>query len=232
MNDKMTNSKKLIIETVLEKGGIKQRVYKNTIDKFLVFKEATRTLIEDIEKNVHEKNPEIPIKFIDKAAFEFHIQIAGDILVFLMHTNVFDFDKSHMIWKLPYVKNNPLNAYCGMIQIYNFLADSFKFNREDDLGYMVARVFINHESHFFVEGKRQLGYLYNNFSDEKITKTKATQVVESAILYVLDFDLLTPPYDAVSVVSLSQISNASRALRVKTAKRLGFQFSKDDDSTI
>jgi len=228
----MTSSKKLIVDTIIEKGGVKRKVYKNTIEKFRLFKDAAQSLTEEIQEKVHKKNPEIPVKFIDKAAFEFHIQVAGDILVFLMHTNVFDFDKSHMIWKLPYVNKNPNNAYCGMIQVYNFLADSFKFNRENDLGYMVARIFINRESHYFVEGKRQLGYLYNNFSEEKITKTKAAKIIESAILYALDFDLLTPPYDAVSVVSLSQISDASRALRVKTAKRLGFQFSKENDVDI
>lgn len=228
----MTNSKQLIIDTILEKSGIKHQVYKNTIDKFTLFKQVAKTLTEQVQQAVTRKTPELSVKFIDKAAFEFHIQIAGDILVFLMHTNVFNFDKSHMIWKLPYVKDHPNNAYCGMIQVYNFLSDSFKFNRQDDLGYMVARIFINHEDHYFVEGKRQLGYLYNNFSVEKISKDKAMDIIESSILYALDFDLLTPPYDAVSVVSLSQISNAAQALRVKTAKRLGFQFSADTDNEM
>ena len=39
------------------------------------------------------------VEFIDKGEHEFHIKFGGDILVFFMHTNVFDFEKSHPIWK-------------------------------------------------------------------------------------------------------------------------------------
>ena len=45
-----------------------------------------------------------------------------------------------------------------MINIYNFLSDSFVYDRERDLGYLVARVFLNKEGHFFVQGKKQLGF--------------------------------------------------------------------------
>jgi len=34
-----------------------------------------------------------------------------------------------------------------MISIYNFLSDSFKFNRVNDIGYLIARVFTNKENH-------------------------------------------------------------------------------------
>ena len=38
---------------------------------------------------------------------------------------------------------NQLGTFCGIINIYNFLSDSFKYNRESDLGYLVGRIFIN-----------------------------------------------------------------------------------------
>ena len=145
-----------------------------------------------------------------------------------MHTNVFDFDKSHMVWKLPYVYKNPNNAYCGMIQVYNFLADSFKFNREEDLGYMVARIFINRESHYFVEGKRQMGYLYNNFGNSIIDKDKLKEIVDTAIAYSLDFDLLVPPYDNMKVITVEQIQEKRNRSSIQTGKRLGFGFRSDD----
>ena len=89
-----------------------------------------------------------------------------------MHSNVFEFDKNHGIWKISYVENNDMNSYCGIINIYNFLSDSFKYDRLDDLGYLIGRIFINKDNHYFVEGKRQLGFLYNDFGNAVID-TKA-----------------------------------------------------------
>ena len=66
-----------------------------------------------------------------------------------MHTNTFSFDKSHQIWNSSYVKEDEYKAYCGVINVYNFLSDSFKYNRANDLGYMIGRLFINKEKHFF-----------------------------------------------------------------------------------
>ena len=56
-----------------------------------------------------------------------------------------------------YPEENPNRGFCGLIHIYNFLNDSFKYNRVHDLGYLIGRIFINHENHFMVQGKRQLG---------------------------------------------------------------------------
>jgi hypothetical protein len=43
-------------------------------------------------------------------------------------------------------------GYFGVVNVYNFLSDSFRYNRERDLGYLVARIFLNKEGHFFVQG--------------------------------------------------------------------------------
>ena len=48
--------------------------------------------------------------------------------------------------------NRQYRTYCGVINMYNFLSDSFKYNRENDLGYLIGRMFINKEN-TFVEGK-------------------------------------------------------------------------------
>ena len=145
-----------------------------------------------------------------------------------MHSNIFEFDREHGVWKSSYVKDNILNSYAGIINIYNFLTDSFKYNRLDDLGYLVARIFINRENHYFVEGKRQLGFLYNNFGEAVINKKAIQNVIESAILYTLDFDLLVPPYDDVKFASVSQMKDKINKSKVKTGKRIGFQFYSDD----
>ena len=50
------------------------------------------------------------------------------------------------------------------------------------------------------------------------------------MLYTLDFDLFIPPYDKVKEVSVFEIQQLSDKLKLKTAKRLGFQFKADSDS--
>jgi len=120
-------------------------------------------------------------------------------------------------------------SYCGVINIYNFLADSIRYERMEDIGYLVGRLFINKDNKYFVEGKRQLGYLYNNFAKSVIDKQKIKSIVESAILYCLDFDLLVPPYDTVKIVTVAEMSDKINNSKIQTGKRLGFKFYADDD---
>ncbi|MBL7891665.1 MAG: hypothetical protein JNL63_03475, partial [Bacteroidia bacterium] len=157
------------------------------------------------------------------------IRVAGDTVIFYMHTNIFEFDKSHRIWKTSYVKEDNNRSFCGMIQVFNFLADSFKYNRVNDLGYLIGRIFINKESHYFVEGKRQLGFLYNDFVNTTIDKAALKAIVESAILYCLNFDLFTPPFDSVKEVTVSDIQAVENSMQISTGKRLGFRFQSDTD---
>jgi len=139
------------------------------------------------------------------------------------------FDPSNSLWKTSYLDENANRGFCGIINIYNFLADSFKYNRIHDSGYMIARIFLNAENHFMVQGKRQLGFIYNDFINMTMSKDYMEKVIESAILYTLDFDLYTPPYDRVQEVSVQQINSVADKQHLKTGKRLGFVFHADSD---
>jgi hypothetical protein len=58
------------------------------------------------------------------------------------------------------------------------------------------------------------------------------QVVYSVVMYVLDFDLLTPPYDQVNQVTVSEMNELNAGSQISTGKRLGFRFQADvDDMT-
>lgn len=224
------SSKELILEILKRKACLKQKVYRTTIEVFNDFKDQARVLIEEIKTDMKQVDKHVIVEFVSKGNSEFHIKFGGDILVFYMHTNVFSFDKSHSIWNTAYIKDDDLRAYCGVINIYNFLADSFKYNRFNDSGYLVARFFVNKELHYFVEGKRQLGFLYNNFATSVISKKEIKKIIESSILYSLDFDLLTPPYTHVQEIKLDQIIEVTNQIKLKTGKRLGFQFKVNKDN--
>jgi hypothetical protein len=55
-------------------------------------------------------------------------------------------------------------------------------------------------------------------------------LLESTILYCLNFDLFTPPFDAIKEISVQDMQSASESMQVRTGKRLGFRFQADSDS--
>lgn len=219
----------MILKVLKEKSSLKQDVFAKNTALFKMLREVCKEISKNLKPKANEIDKRLIVDFREKGEFEFELRIAGDVLLFSMHTNVFEFDSSHQIWKSSYVRDDEKASYCGMINIYNFLADSFKYNRQNDLGYLVARIFVNYEDHFFVEGKRQLGFLYNDFANSVISRVELQNIVESAILYCLDFDLFTPPFDDMKVITLAQAQESSTMISVKTGKRLGFRFQADSD---
>ena len=221
--------RELIVQTLKEKSVVKQDVFKNTIAVFADFKVVLKEIAADLKGKAAEIDKRLVVDCKDKGEFEIELRIAGDVLVFYMHTNVFEFDRTHPVWKSSYVKKQEFNSFCGMINVYNFLNDSFKYNRGQDVGYMIARLFVNREMHYFVEGKRQLGFLYNDFPKAVINRQAIASVIESAVLYCLNFDMFTPPFESVKEVSVAEILEASNNMQLTTGKRLGFRFLADSD---
>ena len=121
-----------------------------------------------------------------------------------------------------------MGTYCGVINIYNFLADSIKYNRSEDLGYLVGRIFINKDRHYFVEGKRQMASIYKDFGNNIIDKNALKLIVETSLQYVLEFDLLVPPYDTVKIISVEMVQEKNNTALQQTGKRLGYKFNSDD----
>jgi len=224
-----TKSRELILSLLAEKASMKQAVMENCRDGFITISNALKSLADDLRPRISKINKSLLVEFSVKGDSEVEFSLAGDTILFLMHNNVFTFDQSHEIWKTSYLKDDPTKAFCGTIYIYNFLSDSIKFLNENDTGYLIARLFINKEGHFFVEGKRQLGFLYNDFQNEVFNADQAQKVVESAILYCLDFDPFTPPYEQVGVVSVQQVLESTLRSKIATGKRLGFKFQADSD---
>jgi len=219
----------LIVKTLKEKSSLKQDVFANTQTVFATFKSIAKNMAADLQKEAKTIDKRLIIEFKDKGEYEFELRVAGDLLIFMMHTNVFEFDKNHAVWKTSYVKSDITRSFCGIINIYNFLNDSFKYNRVNDLGYVIGRVFINKENHFFAEGKRQLGFLYNDFVNTAIDENYIKNILESTILYSLEFDLFTPPFDSIKEVSVLDMQQATESMQIKTGKRLGFRFQADSD---
>ncbi|MDD3107615.1 MAG: hypothetical protein PHV49_00165 [Alistipes sp.] len=217
-----------LIDKLSHKATLNQQVFDNTFTVFGKLKETLHELSSELDEILEEEDQEIRVEYRDRGKFEAQLQVADDILLFSMHSNVFEFNREHILWQNPYVQQNRENALCGIIQIYNFLSDSFKYNRTADEGYLIGRIFINREKQYFVEGKRQTSLRHDCFGTHVMDKEALLAIVERAISYSLDFNLLVPPYDTVKVVSVDQLNTKFENSKMPTGKRHGYPFNSDD----
>lgn len=218
-----------LIKLLKTKASVKQDVFAGTKESFCFLKETAKSFVEELSNLYKPEDKRVKISLQDINAYEFRIFIGGDLLVFHMHTNVFQYPKSHYFWQTSYFKDDPTRSYGGMIHVYNFLADSIQLNREKDLGFLIARIFINRESRFVLEGQKQLNMMFRNLKDQEFDEPNQCKVIESLIEFSMNFELYIPPYKQVETVSVKQAQDFRRSIKMKTSKRLGFEFGIKKD---
>ncbi len=217
-----------VLNIVQSKSVLKRDVYELTKERFNNLKIELSQLTEVLQKETELFDSRLEVSYKELGSYFCQLTIAGDTLLFAMHTNVFKFEENSSYWQSSYLQEDINRGFCGSIQVYNFLADSLRFNRQNDVGYMVARIFLNHENHFFVEGKQRLGYLFNDFINSEFNPSCIRKVILSIIQYTLNFDLFTPKYETVQEVTLQEVSKEKDRISLRTGKRLGFQMSSGE----
>ena len=218
-----------ILQTIVEKSTLKQRVFDQTFAVFNELKEALLETASELDDELDGKlDRRVRLEYRDRGKFEAQLQIASDLLIFQMHTDVFEFDANHAIWQCPYVQSDRDNSYCGVINVYNFLSDSFKYNRNADEGYLIGRIFINRERRYFVEGKQQTSMRAAEFGKSEIGRDALIAILEEAIWFALNFDLLMPPYEDNKRVTVDQFNTKMDNSKFVTGKRLGYEFDTKD----
>ncbi|MBI3521234.1 MAG: hypothetical protein HY062_17970 [Bacteroidetes bacterium] len=234
MGNILDTQKQQILTLLKEKSVMKQDVFRNTIAAFAMVKECVREIAIDLGNQTHEIDKRIIVTSTETNNYATQLRVAGDMLECFMHTNVFEFEKSHSMFRTGYVKQNEYNSYCGIINVYNFLNDSFKFNRLNDLGYLVCRIFVNREMRFFIEAKGPIGIKYSTFSDAPLNKEQLHEIINDLIIYAITFDLFTPPIEQVREVSVNEIQEKVSSINLRTGKRLGYgtSASYDEDNNM
>ena len=188
--------RKKILETIVSKSTLKQKVFDNTFATFNDLKETLLEMASEMDDQLDGLlDRRVRLEYRDRGKFEAQIQD---------------------------------NSYCGVINIYNFLSDSFKFNRNADEGYLIGRIFINREKCYFVEGKQQTSMRPMQFGKAEIDSEALVRILESAIYYALNFDLLLPSYDDNKRVTVDQFNTILDNSKFVTGKRLGYDFDVDD----
>lgn len=223
MEDTLNNQNEQILKLLKEKAVLKQDVYANTIEVFELFKQSVIDIINGLAKQIDNVDSRISVSVLENKKYSVQFKVAGDILDCFMHTNVFEFDKTHAVYKTAYIRQNINNSYCGIINVYNFLADSFKFNRFNDIGYLICRIFINREKHFFIEAPGPIGIKYSTFSSSPITREQLTEIINELVIYAITFDLFTPPLENIREVTVGEMQEKMNSINLRTAKRLGFE---------
>jgi hypothetical protein len=224
--DPLEANRAQLLKLLLDKSALKQDIADDCEKVFETFKEKIKIELETLQKSITD--PRIRLNFVDKGKFEIHVYIGSDVLVFNLHQNVFRLPDHNPLWGTSYFNKNENNGYFGIINVYNFLAESFLQNRMDDRGYLIGRIFINHERHFMIEGKGSIGAHFRDPQHLLLNEQLTGVIVQMVFAYALQFDLYIPPFEYYSEVSVAQIQYIGETLKLQTAKRLGFKMSADD----
>ncbi|MDR2894451.1 MAG: hypothetical protein LBU97_03200 [Alistipes sp.] len=227
--ESVTGLKPHLLQAIIDRSNLSQRVYDNTYAVMTKLKEILHELASELDEELEESLDErVRIEYRDRGKYEAHFIFGENLLIFSMHTDIFRFGEGDSVWQNPYAADEPDNAFCGIINVWNFLKDSFEHKRLGDEGYLVARIFVNREMRYMVEGKGQGGFLRGEFGRHTVDKEGLADIVEAAIDYSLHFDLLVPPYESQKVVTAELFNTRTENSKMQTGKLLGYAFRTDD----
>ncbi len=212
------------IQRMLEnKSTAKQITYKKLLQCFEGLAKEARRVATELKKRVKPGDQDVTVDFKRINDHEFQVKLAGDLLIFVLHTNIVTFDENHEAMKEPYIRENEINRYFGQIMIYNFMSDSLKYNRVNDPGYLLARLLVNHEGRYVVEGEGKLGVVYSHISQAPITESDLNVLIKIALTLAIENDLMAPPYPQVKFITLFQ--KMEKTQEMGAGQKIGFRMS-------
>lgn len=219
------------IKFLLEsKSTAKQVTYKNLLAAFNILRKESNRIATELNTKARPNDEDVTIYFRDVNEHEFEVKLAGDLLVFVLHTNVVTFDPNSPIMKDPYILNNTVNRYFGQIMIYNFMADSLKFNRVNDPGYLLVRLLVNHEGRYVVEGDGHLAALAEKIMPEPFSEPELNLLVKIAMTLAIENDLMAPAFPDVRFITVHQ--KLEKTQELGGGQKIGFQMSYQNNVNL
>jgi hypothetical protein len=215
----------LIAQGLSGKASAKQAIFRATQAAFDVLRQASQELcLELTQKITTTLDASVRIEYYPVNGMEFHIRFSGDLLVFVMHSNIVTFPDDFGPMATPYVQDDFRRRFFGHIMAYNFMADSIKYQRLSDPGYLVGRLLVNIDSHYFLEGVQQLELPDHDMSASPISTEAMRLFVESAMIAAVNNDLIAPPMTEIQRITVKQkLENQ----QVSRASKVGFSFSHE-----
>ncbi len=219
MEDQLSN----IIGLLQEKAVLKQHIFRATHVVFQRLKTLAGAMATVLGEHFATVDKSVVIEYDEVNEFEFRLKFSGDLLMFEMQTNVQTFTEEHLIAKSPYVQEDTRRGYFGSIVVYNFMADSVKYNRLSDAGYLLARLLLNAEGHFYIEGIRQLNFMHPDIAANLVNDEILRNFVQSTMLLAIDTDLIAPAFQEIQIVALGEKLQDQMA----GASKVGFQLKAE-----
>jgi hypothetical protein len=211
-----------IFEGLHQKSSSKQAIFRNTKVVFDQLREVSIELVGKLTERLATVDTTVVIEYRSINDFEFHVKFSGDLLIFVMHSNVITLPDEHELMRSRYVEEDFRRRFFGHIMAYNFMADSIKYNRLNDPGYLLGRVLINIDNHFYLEGVKQLDLNYSDMSKNKINEETLRLFTESAMIASVNNDLVAPDVDEIRKITVKQKLEEQM---VSTPQKVGFSFS-------
>ena len=211
------------IKYLLEsKSTAKQAAYKHVCRAFLTLKAEANAIVEELKRRVKPTDKDVTVEFNVVSDNEFDVKLAGDVLIFVLGTNVVTLEESHPVMTDAYIGENEVNRYFGQIMVYNFMAESLKHHRNNDPGYLLARLMVNHENRFFIEGEKELSG-YNSISRQPVSEADLKKAVKIVLKMAIENDLVAPSFTEVKSITLGQ--KRDHTLELGGAEKIGFRMS-------
>jgi len=223
MEDKLDD----IINGLHQKSKTKQMIYRNTKVTFDRMKEISQELVAELTERITRQDADVIIEYRNIGEHEFQIKFSGDLLVFVMHSNIITFPEDYEIMRSNYVEEDFRRRFFGHIMAYNFMADTIKYNRLDDPGYLVGRMLVNIDRHFCIEGVKQLDLpkdKISNMEGNVVNDKNLRLIVESAMIAAVNNDLMGQDVSDIERITLKQKLENSHLIK---PRKLGFQISHE-----
>lgn len=218
-----------IFEGLKQKSTAKQAIYRNTQAAFDCLRLVSQELVVELTRKLTPLDSSVLIEYRPVNDMEFHIKFSGDLLVFVMHSNIVTFPDEYGPMPSAYVSEDFRRRFFGHIMAYNFMADSIKYQRLNDPGYLVGRLLVNIDNHYFLEGVQQLELPNNDMSDNAITPDAMRLFVESAMIAAVNNDLVAPLLPEIKKISVKQkLENQ----QVSRGSKVGFSFYNEQKSGV
>ncbi len=212
------------IRKLLEyKSTAKQVTYKKLLSAFDSLAKESKRVITELKKKTKPGDADVTLDFKRINDHEFQVKVAGDMIIFVLHTNIVTFDDSHEVLKDPYIQAAEINRYFGQIMIYNFMSDSLEFHRINDPGYLLARLLINHDGRYIIEGEGKLGVVFSHISESPISEADLNILVKLALTLAIENDLTALPYPQVKFITLHQ--KLEKTQELGAGHKIGFRMS-------
>ena len=93
MNANLNNSD--LFGSLRKKALLKQDIYRKTLSTFRMFKSIMQEMIAEYQEKYNGQGDLVPFEFRDRGEFEIELKFGGDVLIFMMHTNIFEFSRLH-----------------------------------------------------------------------------------------------------------------------------------------